>query len=137
MLQRVMIRTAPMKRMTKIQPNLHHLHQPLHAKEKQTGTKNTHSSFKDVLTNVQHLKVSKHATQRLNERNITIDKAEWEAISDKMNEAKKKGITDSLVITDQATLVVSTKNHTVVTAMERSEAASKIFTNINGTILMD
>lgn len=83
------------------------------------------------------LKVSKHAQQRLTERNISIDSNVWKTIESKINEAKQKGIKDSLVVTNDAALVVSTANQTVITAMNRKEASSHIFTNINGTILID
>lgn len=100
--------------------------------KKQVGT-----SFQDVLSNVNTLKISKHAQARLTERNIKIEDSKWQQISEKVYEAKQKGITDSLVVTDEATLLISTKNNTVVTAMDRSEAQSRIFTNINGTIVVD
>ncbi|TGB04802.1 TIGR02530 family flagellar biosynthesis protein [Halobacillus salinus] len=123
--------------MSKIQPRAHQLLQPFPPSKKTAETKQAQASFKTVFEQANELKVSKHAAQRLNERNIQIDDKQWEKISNKMTEAKQKGITDSLVITDQAALVVSTKNHAVVTAMGRQEANAKIFTNINGTILMD
>ncbi|HET7579068.1 MAG TPA: TIGR02530 family flagellar biosynthesis protein [Bacillales bacterium] len=83
------------------------------------------------------LKVSKHAERRLSERNIFIDNGQWQAIENRVSEARQKGITDSLVVTKNAALIVSTKNNTVVTAMNRKEAGAHLFTNINGTILMD
>ncbi|WP_404452624.1 flagellar protein [Virgibacillus necropolis] len=95
------------------------------------------SHFKDILVDAQTVKVSKHAKERLQERNITINEKQWQAITEKMIEAKNKGITDSLVVTNDAALLVSTKNHTVVTAMNKEEATNKIFTNINGTILIN
>lgn len=96
------------------------------------------SSFQTVLGQTQtQLKISKHAQDRLNERNINISSDKWNEIADQVKEAKKKGITNSLVITNEATLLVSAKNHTVVTALDRDEAESRIFTNINGTILLD
>lgn len=94
-------------------------------------------NFDDVLKSTQTVKVSKHASQRLNERNIKIDDIQWTKITNKMNEAKQKGVTDSLVIMNHAALLVSTKNNTVITAMNKEEAATKIFTNINGTILIN
>ncbi|MFD1850377.1 TIGR02530 family flagellar biosynthesis protein [Oceanobacillus bengalensis] len=101
--------------------------------------KNTQTlQFKDILSEQnQKLKISKHASERLNERNIHIDEHQWQQIEAKMREAKKKGITDSLVVMNDAALLVSAKNNTVVTAMDRKEATSRIFTNINGTILMN
>lgn len=95
----------------------------------------TESNFKDLLN--KELKISKHASKRMNERNIKIDEKLWSTINEKMQEAKKKGVTDSLVVTKNAALLVSTKNNTVVTAMNKEEATSKIFTNINGTILIN
>lgn len=96
-------------------------------------------SFAEQLNNAlapQTLKVSKHATERLTERNISISEAEWAHVTDKVNEAKAKGIRDSLVLLDQAALIVSAKNSTVITAMDRNEAKNQLFTNIDGTIIL-
>lgn len=97
------------------------------------------TSFAEVLQNSQknlQLKVSKHATERLTERNIDITDREWQVIAQKVNEAKQKGIKDSLVLLDQAALIVSAKNSTVITAMNRMEAKNQLFTNIDGTIVL-
>jgi len=61
----------------------------------------------------------------------------WEEIGRKVDEAKRKGVNDSLVLLKNAALIVSAKNSTVVTVMDRQEAGRQIFTNIDGTILMD
>ncbi len=82
------------------------------------------------------LKISKHASQRLVERNIYISDAEWAHVTEKVNEAKMKGIKESLVLMDQAALIVSAKNSTVITAMDRMEAKDQLFTNIDGTIVL-
>ncbi|TMN23583.1 flagellar protein [Lentibacillus cibarius] len=104
---------------------------------KKTQQPKTETGFKDVLKDVQDVKISKHAKDRMNTRNIIVNKQQWQTISEKMNDARKKGVTDSLVLTDNAALLVNTKNNTVITAMNKEEATSKIFTNINGTILID
>lgn len=83
------------------------------------------------------LKVSKHANERLVERNIQISDAEWAQITEKVNEAKQKGVQDSLVLMDQAALIISAKNATVITAMDRMEAKNQLFTNIDGTIVLN
>ncbi len=93
-------------------------------------------NFKDVLQNVVGIKISKHAQKRLVERNIEIAEDSWTKLQEKMIEAKNKGIVDSLVVMNQAALIVNTRNNTVITAMDREEANSQIFTNINGTILI-
>lgn len=103
---------------------------------KKKSNQNVTKNFKDVLGKEQSLKVSKHAQQRLLERNIQINDEKWQQISEKMSEASKKGVTDSVVVTKDATLIVSNKNNTVVTALNNAEAENKVFTNINGMILL-
>ncbi len=124
----------------------HRIHQlnyhPLsHVKQQNKKTVEQNGpSFKELLGNTikkdTTLKISKHAEKRLSERNIKIDQELWDKIEQKVNEAKSKGVSDSLVVTDQAAFIVSAKNNTVITAMDRIEASSQIFTNINGTILI-
>lgn len=96
------------------------------------------SSFREALSEAkQTLKISKHAQQRLEERNISIDENQWALIEQKVLEAKQKGVRDSLVLTNQAALIVNTVNQTVITAMNRDEAQAQLFTNINGAIILE
>lgn len=113
-------------------------HHPLKT-VKQTVKKSNQfdKSFEEIFKDAQDLKVSKHAQKRLVERGITIDQQNWNRLGAKLEEAKNKGVNDSLVIMNNAALVVSIKNNTVITAMDRQEANSQIFTNINGTIILD
>jgi flagellar operon protein len=83
------------------------------------------------------LTLSKHAKERLEQRDIHINENRWAQIEQKVNEAKKMGVKESLVLLNDAALIVSAKNNTVITAMDRHEATAQIFTNINGTIVMD
>ncbi|MGG3451330.1 TIGR02530 family flagellar biosynthesis protein [Domibacillus aminovorans] len=81
--------------------------------------------------------ISKHAEQRLKERGIAINSDQWQSIGEKLAEAGSKGVKDSLILLKDAALIASAKNNTVITVMNREEARSQIFTNINGTIVMD
>lgn len=83
------------------------------------------------------LTISKHASERLQQRGIEISTERWNRIEEKVKQAKDKGVNDSLVLLKDAALIVSAKNNTVITAMGRQEAEDQIFTNINGTIVMD
>ena len=85
---------------------------------------------------VQELKISKHANERITERNIAISDEEWQNVTEKVFEARDKGVKQPLVIMEQAALIVSAKNATVITAMDRSEAKQQLFTNIDGTIVL-
>lgn len=82
------------------------------------------------------LVVSKHAKERLRQRNIQISSDCWAEIEEKVFEARKMGVNDSLVLIQNAALIVNAKNQTVITALDREEASSQIFTNINGTIVL-
>ena len=83
------------------------------------------------------LTISKHANLRMAQRGIDIGSKQWDAIESKVTEARSKGVKESLVLLNNAALIVSTKNQTVITAMNREEASSQIFTNIDGTIILD
>src|SRR5699024_942930 len=84
------------------------LKKPVSHRSKKDTTVN---DFKKMLHHASkgNVKVSKHAGERLTERNIQINDATWQLIENKMQAAKQKGISDALVITDEAALVVSTK----------------------------
>ncbi|MDT9023928.1 MULTISPECIES: TIGR02530 family flagellar biosynthesis protein [Rossellomorea] len=121
----------------------HRLPQPIAPinKTKAISKPSSASSFAaqldSAIQHVPHIQISKHAKVRMEQRGISISPQTWEKIGEKMNEAKTKGVGDSLVILKDAALIVSAKNKTVITALDRDEAHSQIFTNINGTILID
>lgn len=115
--------------------------QPLLQPQKslKTNTNQTKQSFLEHLqeaTNSEELKISKHANERLIERNISISDEEWQVVTDKVFEARSKGVNQPLVLMEKAALIVSAKNATVITAMERTEAKNQLFTNIDGTIVL-
>ncbi len=113
-----------------IQP--HQMQHPLPKQSRQVSA----TPFKDILSTYTDVTVSKHAKARMQERNIAIHEKKWAQIAEKMKEAKAKGVTDALVHFDDVALIVNAKNNTVITALHQEEATDKIFTNINGTILL-
>ncbi|TYS16279.1 flagellar protein [Rossellomorea vietnamensis] len=99
-------------------------------------------SFADTLKETVHekreiLSISKHAEFRLKQRNIQISPQIWTEVESKVALAKEKGVKEPLVLLQNAALIVSAKNGIVITAMDRQEASSQIFTNIDGTIIID
>lgn len=84
----------------------------------------------------QDLKISKHANERIIQREISISAEEWQKIESHVSEARGKGVKQPLVLMDQAALIINATNRTVITAMDRREAKEQIFTNIDGTILL-
>ena len=83
------------------------------------------------------VKFSAHALQRLSVRNIQLSADDRSRIVEAVDRAQSKGAKDSLVLVRGAALVVSVKNRTVVTVLDRDETRGNVFTNIDSAIVMD
>ncbi|SDA64138.1 flagellar operon protein [Butyrivibrio sp. INlla18] len=81
------------------------------------------------------LKFSKHAVNRLSDRNIELTKEQMARLEHGKIEASEKGIKDSLILIDQLAFIVNVPNNTVVTAMDQTENKSNVFTNIDGAVI--
>ena len=92
--------------------------------------------FKQKLESASELKFSKHATQRLDDRNITLSEEQSLRLEEGVQKAQAKGITDSLVLVDTLAFIVNVPNQTVVTAMDQTESDENIFTNIDGAVIV-
>ena len=84
----------------------------------------------------QNLKFSNHAVDRMQARGVFFSQDELGRIQDAVSRAASKGSKDSLILTDKAALIVSVKNNTVVTVMDKSALKENVFTNIDSTIVM-
>lgn len=93
--------------------------------------------LKNELTKTTHLKFSKHAETRMNERNIHLTNEMWNKVEHAVFQAEQKGIKEALVLTDEAAFVVSTAKKVVITALDRKSASEHVFTNIDGTIVIE
>ena len=101
-------------------------------------------SFEDVLRQKQTqsvmessgLKFSKHAANRLNDRNILLTDSQSVRLENGVKQASEKGITESLVLIDSLAFIVNIPNKTVVTALDQTETNSNIFTNIDGAVII-
>ena len=83
-----------------------------------------------------NLKFSKHAVERLADRQIDLTKDQMTRLENGAKKASEKGINESLVMVDSLAFIVSVKNQTVITAMDSEETTEHIFTNIDGAVLM-
>jgi flagellar operon protein len=81
------------------------------------------------------LKFSQHALQRLQTRNIQLDKAALDKLSSAVDKAAQKGSRDSLILMNDLALVVSVKNRTVITAMDGAGMKDNVFTNIDSAVI--
>ena len=92
-------------------------------------------SFQQILENKQNeeLHFSKHANERLANRNIDLTEEQKERLKEGVNRASSKGIRDSLVMVDNMAFIVNVTNRTVITAVDNGD--DKIFTNIDGAVV--
>lgn len=82
------------------------------------------------------LKFSSHASQRLKDRRISLDSNMMSKLNAAIDKAEAKGVEDTLVITPEAALIVSVKNRTVITALDRNSMNGNVFTNIDGAVIV-
>ncbi len=113
------------------------------SKQNQKSTEADGFSFQDVLNKTAkdaeqtgEVKFSKHAVNRLAERNIELTDKQMERLQEGTMKAGAKGINESLVIVDQLAFIVNVPNNTVITAMNQTEANENVFTNIDGAVIM-
>ena len=98
-----------------------------------------HSLFKDILDGKiktkNEVSFSKHANERIEERNIEIDEEVTNKLNEAVDQAKDKGLRNVLVMIDNSAFIVSTLNNKVITAVNSDELKENIFTNIDGAVI--
>jgi flagellar operon protein len=108
-------------------------------------------SFRDALDQVQGqeigkpslgsqtatpLKFSNHAVERMQSRGVRFTPEVMNRLNSAVDRAAAKGSKNSLLLTDDAALIVSVKNRTVVTVMDKAALKENVFTNIDSTIVI-
>lgn len=103
---------------------------------------NQNVSFEEILKQKQAvneesaLKFSKHASMRLQSRNIELSSEQKERLETGAEKAEAKGMKESLVIVDSYSFIVNVPSKTVVTAMDQKESEENIYTNIDGAVII-
>jgi len=91
-------------------------------------------NFRDILDSKMPVQFSKHASLRLDDRNINLTHDQMERVADGIGKASDKGIRDSLVLVDDVALLVNIKSRTVITAMNQD--TDNVFSNIDGAVIV-
>lgn len=107
--------------------------------QKPVSGKISNSSFAQVLDQKlpsQGVRFSQHAQDRLQARNITFSAADLANLEGAVNSVAQKGGRESLVMMGDSALVVSIKNRTVVTALDKSQMRGNVFTNIDSAVII-
>jgi flagellar operon protein len=79
---------------------------------------------------------SQHAQDRLKSRGINLSSDDMQKLEGAVDSVAQKGGKDSLVLVGDAALVVSVKNRTVVTALDRNAMQGNVFTNIDSAVIV-
>jgi len=111
---------------------------PLQPKPAAVG-QTTNSPFAQVLDQKlpsQGVKFSQHAQDRLRARNITFSAADIANLEGAVTSVAQKGGKESLVMMGDSALVVSVKNRTVVTALDKTQMRGNVFTNIDSAVII-
>ncbi len=82
------------------------------------------------------LKFSGHAVERMRSRGIMFGPEMMKNVEMAVQKASAKGSKDTLVIAGDAALIVSVKNNTVVTVMDKQSMRENVFTNIDSTVVI-
>jgi flagellar operon protein len=93
-------------------------------------------SFAEVLaarTAAPHF--TKHALDRLRQRNIKLDAQAVNRLTGGIASAAAKGSRDSVIFVDGTAFVVSVKNNTVITAVGSEHMREHVFTNIDSAVI--
>lgn len=83
-----------------------------------------------------NLKFSNHAIERMQTRGISYNPERLQKLDQAIQKAASKGSKDTLVLMDDSALIVSVKNNTVVTVMDKNSLKENVFTNIDSTVVI-
>ncbi len=117
--------------------------QPINPVRSQTqvrgaGKTNSGGSFDQLLQNKIDqggVTFSKHATARMENRGISFNPNQMQRLESAVSQVNAKGGKESLVLLDDTALVVSVKNDTVITVVDREQLKNNVFTNIDSAVI--
>jgi len=109
--------------------------------EKVHPAKKGEASFAEVLKEktqeIGSVKLSAHAVNSLEKRRINLSPHDLKNINNAVKKAEAKGSKESLFLMDDLALIVSIKNKTIVTAIDKDHLKDNLFTKIDSAIIID
>ena len=92
--------------------------------------------FQKTIEKQEGLRFSGHAIKRMSERNIHLTPTDLGRLESGLESVKEKGSKSSLLLMDEMAYVVSVKNETVITAMDKQSTVGNVFTNIDSVAII-
>ena len=102
-------------------------------------TQNQGKSFEEILNKVKssdEVKFSKHAVQRLKQRNIELSETEVGQIKEALVKAEAKGVKDALILMNDKVFIANVQSKTIVTASTDDQLKDSVFTKIDGAVIV-
>ena len=94
-------------------------------------------AFRTALQQAQGgVKFSAHAQARLQSRHIELDAEALRRVENAVDRAAEKGSRESLLLMDDVALIVSVRNRTVITAIDKENLKENVFTNIDSAVVL-
>jgi len=96
-------------------------------------------SFADLLAakmNAGGLTFSKHAMQRVAEREMDLSAEDVTKLNDAAKRAGAKGLDNTLVLTGKGAFIINVSHNVVVTAMNNNDMKENVFTQIDGAVII-
>lgn len=91
--------------------------------------------FSEALMRDSQLSFSAHAQKRMASRGIKLNASDYSRLESAHSKLAQKGSKEALVMLDDKAFLVSVKNKTVITALDKSEVKQNVFTNIDGAVI--
>lgn len=112
--------------------------QPPKSSESRQADKSTSfdSVLQQELTRQSEVKFSKHAAERLQNRNIRLTKDDLNKLSEAVNKAAEKGVKETLIIMGNSAFIANVKNKMIITAATEENLKNNVFTNIDGAVII-
>lgn len=120
-----------------VQPNQVDTNSAVRHGKKATGPGRSFSDVLDKsLEKLENLKFSAHAASRMLSRNIQPSESDLQRLTEGVEKARENGSNSSLILVDDMAYVVSVKNQTVITALNKDAAQGNLFSNIDSVAIV-
>ena len=115
--------------------------QIINSSQKNIKNKNIYNkNFEEVLQQIKNkdeeIKFSKHALDRMDNREISLSYDEMDRLKYGFDKAKEKGVKDALILMGDKAFIASIKNKTVITTVNQEQLKDNVFTNIDGAVIV-
>lgn len=100
----------------------------------ESATVRTHGGFSETLA--AHLTFSRHAQERIQQRNLPLDAEEMRQLAEATARAGKSGAKQAAIVMERGIFIVSPPTGTVITSMERTSEPMQLISQVDAMVLV-